>query len=140
MTTKQTPAKTPTKLVQGDVILRELNRLPKGAKLSKAKAKILQESEVTGHHHQFLADADVDLYVLPVPKSKTGYKTITENGNKVIVVNSPSWLFHGRVFDKAPAKTGTGDHNALLIPPGIYEIDIQREWDYDFNEETRVKD
>ena len=126
-------------LIQGDVILKRLEELPTDATLTKLDVKILQQSEVTGHHHQFMPDAKVDLYQAAVDKQSEA-KTITPNEGKFIVVREDSMLFHGRQFDLEPAKAKTGDHNAFVVPAGVYYVDIVREFDYDSMEEVRVVD
>jgi len=121
---------------QGDVLLKKVSALPKEAK--KIKGKVLQESEITGHHHHFKGNAAVDLYqTLETP---TNDKTITPNFGKFIIVKEMSDLFHGKGFDATPAALNRGDHDAISIPPGIYEIDIVREYDFDANEVSRVVD
>lgn len=126
-------------LVQGDVILRPLESLPPEARLVETNAKVLQQSEVTGHHHQFTPRSAVDLYVLP-REAEAGVDTITPNEGKCIVVNKPSFLFHGKLFDHNPSQSGSGDHNSLLVEPGTYFIDIVREYDYDYHRVGRVVD
>ena len=126
-------------IIQGDVLLKKISSLPPEAKLVTSDAKILQASEVTGHHHQFTKESRVDLYQVPT-EVMPGIATITDNQGKIINVIEPSWLFHGKLFEMQPHKTGTGDHAAIQIQPGIYVVDIVREWDYNFNELSRVVD
>lgn len=124
------------KVIQGDVIIRKVEALPEG--LKKLEGKVLQESEVTGHHHHFAPDAEVEVYQRD---EKAGEQlTITPNMGKYIVVEGTSLLYHGKEFELDPNKTGNGDHKALTIEPGIYEIDIVREYDYDAMETRRVVD
>jgi hypothetical protein len=124
---------------QGDVLLKPIASIPKEAILVERGAKILQKSEVTGHHHQFLPTAKVDLYKV-TPELIPGIATITDNEGKLIFVTEPSYLFHGKLFEKEPAKTKTGDHDAILVPPGAYVVDIVREYDYQYHETSRVQD
>lgn len=134
------------KYIQGDVILRQIKVLPEGLtvlKSSTPKAKILQKSEVTGHHHQFAPTAVVDMYTSSrniEALTNLDFTTITPNEGKYIVVDQTTQLFHGKDFDFSPFAKGTGDHNALTIEPGIYEIDIVREYNYELNETRRVID
>jgi len=121
---------------QGDVLVKKIKALP--SDLAKQDTKILQESETTGHHHHFMQDAPVTVYQRNAQPSDD--KTITPNFGKYIVLDKAAFLYHGKVFEKQPAKSGTGDHDALKIPAGIYEIDIVREYDYDRNEAVRVVD
>lgn len=122
---------------QGDVIIRKISKLPEG--LTLQGDKVLQHGETTGHMHQFARDAKVAVYVT-VPNSvqdqkslsaaaPTGlnFRTITENGNKYIVVDAPCALSHE-------------EHKPIMIEPGIYEIDIVREFNYDTYEAQRVVD
>ena len=117
---------------QGDVILRKIDALPEG--LNKQDSKVLQHGETTGHMHQFDRDAAVTVYVgTTSPKdslsdsSELNFKTVTENGNKYIVVDVPALLRHE-------------EHKPITIEPGVYEIDIVREFDYDKFEMSRVVD
>lgn len=129
---------------QGDVLLKKIEAIPAEATpttlgRSKAGDIILQASEVTGHHHQFKAGSMVDTYTIPIEKAP-GINTITDNEGKLIVVNEPSYLFHGKLFDHQPQLKGTGDHESIKIEPGVYVIDIVREYNYDFHETRRVVD
>lgn len=129
---------------QGDVFLNRLDKLPENLKVFEHKQgkKILQESEMTGHHHQFHPEAKVKLFY-EGQEGKTepvGFSFITENGNKYIQVDEPSMLYHGKLFELDPNKTGNGDHLGVLVPEGIYQVDIVREYDYEFNETRRVID
>lgn len=122
---------------QGDVIIRKIKELPQG--LKKIDSKSLQESEVTGHHHHFKpTETNVNIYT---QDTQSEQKTITPNMGKYIeVINNDVILYHGKGFELDPAKTLTGDHEAITIPVGVYEIDIVREYDPDANETLRVVD
>lgn len=127
------------KEVQGDVILKKIDALPKGVK--KLKTKILQESEVTGHHHQFKEDAAVDVYALSdLPITEQNINRVTPDFKKYIVVDNVAYLYHGKQFEYDPNPTGSGDHKAIEMPPGIYSVGIAREWNYEANEEAYVVD
>ena len=136
------------KLIQGDVILRAIAQLPAGLNKMENKApegstaKILQKSETTGHHHHFQGSAAVDMYTRnALALESLDFTTITPNEGKYIVVrDTDAILFHGKGFEYNPYARGTGDHNALRVPPGIYEIDIAREYDYDRMTVARVVD
>lgn len=130
------------KLIQGDVILRKVEGLPTDATLVTDKAVVLQESEVTGHHHHFRGNAAVALYQSETAAEQLdGVTTITPNLGKFIVVGPEgATLYHGKGFEDDPASTGNGDHKALQVGAGVWEIDIVREWDYDSQEVTRVVD
>ena len=133
----QVPVSSP--IIQGDVILKKIQALPEHAVLVETEAKVLQHSEVTGHHHQFTPESRVNLYQVPA-ESVPGIATITDNQGKIIHVLEPSYLFHGKLFDHQPAAKGTGDHASILIEPGVYVVDIVREYDYAYHETRRVTD
>lgn len=124
---------------QGDVLIKRVDKLPENA--IKLKTKILQESEITGHHHHFKEDAPVTVYQLSeTALTSEGITTITPNLGKFITVEEDTFLYHGKEFDYDPAPLGKGDHKALKIEPGTYYIDIVKEFDYDTNEAVRVVD
>lgn len=124
--------------IQGDVIIRKIDKLPEN--LNKFdNNKVLQQSEVTGHHHQFKPDSKVTLFY-EGDKVEPNVKFLTPNQQKYIVVEEPSMLYHGRLLEFDPTKTGTGDHKGQIVEPGIYQIDIVREWNYDLSETQRVID
>jgi hypothetical protein len=131
------PYKAP--IIQGDVILKRIEMLPPEAVLVERNNKVLQESETTGHHHQFSKDSLVNLYQV-APEVVPGIATITDNKGYIIDVIEPSYLFHGKLFDHQPQLRGTGDHASILIEPGIYVVDIVREYDYNYHETVRVRD
>lgn len=115
---------------QGDVFLEQINELPEqltkvDPELTKDGRIILQHSEVSGNHHHFHGNAAVDLY--QEFDSPLNSKTITPNYGKFIVVKEGTDLFHGKGFEANPQLKGTGDHQALRIPPGIYRIGITPE-------------
>ena len=109
---------------QGDVLIKKIDKLPKG--LVPLSTKVLQKGETTGHMHQFATDAFVSVFKL-VANENTPEKTITLNEQKFIVVGDNAILRHE-------------EHRPITIEPGIYEIDIVREFDYDKMEATRVVD
>lgn len=109
---------------QGDVLLKRIAALPKG--LKQLDTKVLQEGEFTGHMHQFRMTDDLTVYAAPA-LAGASTKTITENENKYLEVRAPSCLSHE-------------EHKPIVVPPGIYQIDIRREYDYDLLEARRVQD
>jgi hypothetical protein len=125
--------------IQGDVVLRKIKSIPPEAILITDDVKILQQSEVTGHHHQFRPESRVQLYLVP-PEVVPGVATITPNKGKLIRVLETSELFHGKLFKQDPAKDGSGDHKSFLVPPGDYVVDIVREFCYSTMEMGRVVD
>lgn len=127
------------RLIQGDVILVKVGELPASAVQQEFTKKVLQMSEVTGHHHHFHPTASVDLFIDSqfVPSEKS----VTPNlGKLVLVRDEDALLYHGKGFDAIPVARGTGDHEALRVPPGVYRIDIVRVYDYLKNEMSRVVD
>jgi hypothetical protein len=112
---------------QGDVLLKPIKTLPGG--LTPIKNNVLQEGETTGHKHQFPVSAAVNLFEMPVVTKGPGtsLQTITPNGDKFLVVMEPAQLLHE-------------EHNPITVPPGTYQVDIVREWDYNKAEATRVVD
>jgi hypothetical protein len=87
---------------QGDVLLKKIDKIPDKTKLEK-KNNILAYGEVTGHHHRFESP---DVVTMVDPKTNTQYVTLGRD----------SLLEHE-------------EHENLMIPKGIYEVVIQREFD-----------
>jgi hypothetical protein len=84
---------------QGDVLLREVTKLPNGL---VEKNKILAYGEATGHHHRF---ESVQVQVFK-----------DDNGKQFVEVKEPSKLVHE-------------EHAELEIPKGTYVVVTQREFD-----------
>lgn len=112
---------------QGDVILRPITAVPEGFELQKEATRVLQEGETTGHKHQFLDVKNVDIFAARDGLALSGGATIHMGIGKVIVLRQPSPLTHE-------------EHKAITLPPGIYEMDLVREYDYDKEETARVLD
>jgi hypothetical protein len=113
---------------QGDVILKKISELPNGLELQNHK--VLQYGETTGHMHQFAQAAAVKVFHTPARNTASidqQFKTITTDEGKFLVVEMLSDLRHE-------------EHNPISIEPGIYQIDIVREYDYEKDEMTRVVD
>lgn len=108
---------------QGDVLLNRVGKLPNNAK--KLNTAVLQLGEVTGHKHQFLNTTDVEVYV---DEQFAGQEmTITPDEGKFVVVFNKTALTHE-------------EHKPVIVEPGIYQVDIVREFDYDKMEAARVAD
>jgi len=108
---------------QGDVLLKKIEQLPEGAK--KLDTLVLQLGEVTGHKHQFPRNSAVEVFVDP---AFAGFEqSITPDEGKFIVVGDYVELLHE-------------EHAPIKIDPGVYQIDIVREFDYDAMEARRVVD
>lgn len=98
---------------QGDVLLKTIGKLPDG--LEKHPDLILQYGESTGHMHQFPEGSDVQVFYSH------------EKQKKYIVVGNVAYLRHE-------------EHREIPVQPGIFEVDIVREYDYDSKETRRVID
>jgi len=96
----------------GEVILKEINKLPLDAKLKiETDKQIIAHSE-TGHHHT-LVSAE--------PAQK--FQILTDlDGNTYIQLNSCATLIH--------EKTGNDVHTPHRVMPAIYQIVIKRQFDY----------
>lgn len=125
--------------MQGDVQILPVSELP--SNLKKLEGVILQQSEITGHHHRFLPDANVELFeTSDVALTTSGENTITPDHGKYIVVHESTPLYHGKEFQDKPSENGTGDHNSMIIEPGVYKVNIVREYDYESQEARAVID
>lgn len=114
-------------LQQGDVLLKRVDSLPPG--LTKVtEHKILQYGETTHHFHGFDSNAAVDLFI--DPSFLDDSKRITPLHRKFIVVTEGA----------VPAILRHQEHRPFIVPPGTYEIDIVREYDYEKDETVRVVD
>lgn len=110
---------------QGDVILRPISKLPEGYELTEDK--VLQEGETTGHKHQFLDTKAVSVYALTGGQPLNQGDTIHLGIGKVVIVRKQTELTHE-------------EHKPISLPPGVYEMDLVREYDYDKEETARVLD
>jgi len=108
---------------QGDVLLKRVNKLPEG--LTEIKDLVLQHGETTGHKHQFAGNAAVKIYAKP--RTQTELRITEIDGEKYIQVLEPSALSHE-------------EHKTINVEPGIYQLDIVREYDYEKDEVRRVID
>lgn len=87
----------------GDVIFRPIDK-PNG-KAEKKKEYTVAYGEVTGHHHT--------LY----PMSAGAFLSLFQDGEKRVIDLKESWSLRHQ------------EHDELIIPPGTYEIGIEREYD-----------
>jgi hypothetical protein len=85
---------------QGDVLLKQVNELPRSLKLKRDK--ILAFGEATGHAHRF-NDALAQLYA-------------DVDGKQYVFLVQDALLEHE-------------EHADMMIPKGSYEVVIQREFD-----------
>lgn len=113
---------------QGDVLLKKINKLPAGCK--KLDGKVLQLGEVTGHKHQFARIQDeVEIYVSPEFAGQEN--SITPDEGKFIIVGEGEDCY---------ALLTHEEHKPIKVEPGVYQVDIVREFDYDKMEAARVVD
>ena len=98
----------------GDVLLRGIDKLPRGATLVERKGGrlILAEGEATGHHHAVAEKA------------------------------ATLWEIKGELYLEAlePVTITHEEHKTLPIPAGIYQIGRVREYDYFSEMERQVRD
>jgi len=96
---------------QGDILLKEIEKLPENKKI--LKDKVLAYGEVTEHSHRFERSENIDRF---------------EYERKLYLqVYQPTPLIHE-------------EHNPIIILPGIYEQIQEREYDYIDNELKKVID
>lgn len=129
-------------LIQGDVQLFKVEALPEGAELvlmNNKPTNVVQASETHGKYHRFNSDAKVEVYST-FASAIAGTKTITQDQGKYLVVHEEAKLFHGMGYDDVPSAKGTGDHNSGMVMPGIYQIRITREMDFNKGEPVLVVD
>lgn len=94
---------------QGDVLFREIPQLPRGQQQKRANATVAY-GEVTGHSHALaLEDRDV--------------AEVLEIGNGLYVKVSKGGL---RITGGATFVHE--EHGSITLPPGNYEVTIQREY------------
>ena len=97
---------------QGDVLIVEVPEIPSNAvKRRRPRGKlVLAYGEVTGHHHA-IAEPDVELLEVrePVADDAAARRVFLS------VMGGPALLTHE-------------EHDTVTIPPGNYEVVIQREY------------
>jgi hypothetical protein len=87
---------------QGDVTLRKIEALPKGAAKIGADRVTLAEGEVTGHAHR-IEQAGAELFDL--------------NNRMFLKLASPATLLHE-------------EHGPITLDAGVWEVGQVQEWDY----------
>jgi hypothetical protein len=112
---------------QGDVILKRVGKLPAGVVALPEGSKVLQRGETTGHAHRFAVNAPVTLYTVPAEGPLAGMRIATHDGVTFIEVMSPVALTHE-------------EHKPVHVDPGVYQVDLVREYDYEQDEARRVVD
>lgn len=111
---------------QGDVLLKVINSLPDTGTRAAPNC-VLQEGETTGHKHQFLETEKVRVFWADGTELLSGGDTIMPGIRKYVQVLEPTALTHE-------------EHKPIIIAPGVYEMDLVREYDYDKHEMRRVVD
>lgn len=107
---------------QGDVLLKKVTKLPKG--LKRLKTNVLAEGETTGHFHAVVPRETEHRRLDTFP----GFKLLqAENGDRYIQLTEPAEVKHQ-------------EHHTIQLDPGLYQIDLVREFEYDANETRRVVD
>lgn len=100
----------------GDIILKEIENLPKNLKsVSKESQFVLAEGETTGHKHTLVA------------KPQTMEILQDKKGRFYLKFSDVVELTHQ-------------EHKTIFIQPGIYEVGNEREYDYFLEEIRKVVD
>lgn len=101
-------------LRHGDLLLRQIEQLPKG--LIKKTGTVLAEGETTGHRHVLIAERKnlVQLYE-------------DDKGQLYFKVEKHSKLTHQ-------------EHKTLTIPAGVWVVGKEREFDYYLDSIRQVQD
>lgn len=102
----------------GEVILKQIDTLPKEVKLEKEINKEIIAHSETGHHH-----------VLEAVKP---FKIYSWNGERYLEVPEIAELWH--------QKTGKDVHTTHKIIPGFYKINIKKSYNYFSKLLERVRD
>jgi hypothetical protein len=92
----------------GELILKPVESLPKGAILKESSKKYIVAHSETGHHHVLTATQDLKIYTLM--------------GDTYIEIPNVAELRH--------EKTGKDVHRTHKITPNVYKITIKNEFDY----------
>ena len=115
-------------LRQGDVYLRRVEKLPDGAKPVSLEGGriVLAHGEATGHAHA-IADhgqdvkpageaAAAEIVEALIARHQGKARLYEHRGDRFLVVEEPVNLTHE-------------EHTPHLIPPGVYEVPVQMEYD-----------
>lgn len=97
----------------GEVILKSVNSLPKGAILSDEKHKVIVAHSETGHHHILEVKDKVDMSKI---------KVYTWKGDTYMEVPQIAELWH--------QKSGSDMHTPHKVTPAIYKVILKKEFDY----------
>jgi len=102
----------------GEVVLKQIDSLPKEAKLQKEINKEIIAHSETGHHHVLEAIKPFKVYSL--------------NGDRYLEVPQLAKLWH--------QKTGKDVHTPHKIVKGFYKINIKKSYNYFSKLLERVRD
>lgn len=102
----------------GEVLIKQIDSIPSGAKLEKAAKKYIVAHSETGHHHVLEAQKDFKIY--------------TWNGERYLEIPELAELWH--------QKSGKDAHTPHKISPGFYKINIKKSFDYFKGVMSRVRD
>jgi hypothetical protein len=104
-------------ILHGEAMLVRVKEVPSGFEKIEAKGyKIIAPSETTGNHHIIDVIDGVEFY---------------EKAGKLYLKNDTETQVRCVVADR---------HDAVIIPCGIWEIDIQQEYDHFAQRAERVRD
>lgn len=105
----------------GEVILKQIDSLPKGVVLEKETNRHIVAHSETGHHHILATKTDL-----------SKFKVYTLKGDTYLEVPEMSELLH--------EKSGKDVHKTHKIIPGIYKINIKKSYNYFSKAMERVRD
>jgi len=106
----------------GDVLIKKCESIPEGCK--QIQTNVLAEGEVTGHYHALVPKGTELTRCQQVP----GLRVVkADTGDTYIQTDTEIDIVHQ-------------EHRRITLDPGIYQIDLVREYDYDAMETRRVVD
>ena len=92
---------------QGDVLFIPMTE-PIPDKAEKIPSGVIQEGEVTGHHHKIAAVETAEVFQVTEWNGVQKYVKVSDDG--VSIVHE--------------------EHHTVTLPPGTYRVHIAREYDY----------
>jgi hypothetical protein len=105
---------------QGDVLLVPVSHLPDGCVLAQGQSRkiVLALGEATGHHHRIEdhvigPEAAAEIAEAAIARARL---YVAPNGDRFLDVSEPVTLLHE-------------EHESVALPPGLYEIPVQMEYD-----------
>lgn len=114
-------------LQQGDVILKRVKKMPEGVVPLADGSTVLQRGETTGHAHRFDNPMTVKLFTVPEQGPLAGMRIATHDGVAFVEILETTALRHE-------------EHNPITVEPGVYQVDLVREFCYEDLETRRVVD